>query len=71
MSKLDGEFVRQVASTWHRFEPPERDLEVLAEMLRPMDEAGERLSARVGFDMEPGDFLAGQQAMAAGGDSDD
>ncbi|MBT6273629.1 MAG: hypothetical protein HOI95_05790 [Chromatiales bacterium] len=64
MSQLSGEFVAALARTWHRFEPPEQDLESLAAMLRPMDEAGEELSSHVEFDMEPSDYLVGLDAMA-------
>lgn len=64
MSHLSGKFVAALARTWHRFEPPEQDLEILAGMLRPMDEAGEALSAHVEFDMEPSDYLVGLEAMA-------
>jgi hypothetical protein len=64
MNHLSGEFVAALARTWHRFELPEQDLETLAAMLRPMDEAGEELSANVAFDMEPSDYLLGLEAMA-------
>ena len=64
MSQISAMFVAALAHTWHRFEPPEQDLETLAAMLRPMDDAGEELSVQVAFDMEPSDYLLGMDAMA-------
>jgi hypothetical protein len=64
MDPISGDFVAALARTWHRFELPEQDREILAAMLRPMDEAGEELSAHVEFDMEPSDYLLGLDAMA-------
>mgnify|MGYP005661390669 CR=1 FL=1 len=66
MSHISGEFVAALALTWHRFSPPEQNLETLAAMLRPMDEAGEELSANVEFDMEPSDYLVALEALADG-----
>lgn len=69
MSDIDAEFVKRLAKVWHRFEPAGQDLDQLAEMLRPMDDAGEALAPGVGFDMEPSEYLAGLEAMAKeGGD---
>ena len=65
MPDLDHEFVARLARTWHRFEPQGQDLDKLADMLRPMDEAGERLSARVDFDDEPSDYHLGMAQMSA------
>lgn len=59
MEKISGSLVATLARVWHRFDPRGQDLEGLAGMLAPMDEAGERLSERIGFDMEPADYLIG------------
>ena len=64
MSRINGAFVSMLARVWHRFEPPGQDMQALAEMLAPMDDAGEALSVDVGFDMEPSDFLVGLDAVA-------
>ena len=58
MGEITGDFVARLASVWHRLILPEGDEETLAEMLVPMDAAGERVAPRVGFDMEPSDFEA-------------
>ena len=65
MSDIDADLVRALARVWHRFEPAGQDLEELANMLAPMDDAGEALAGKVGFDMEPADFLLGMTDMAA------
>jgi hypothetical protein len=62
MRRLTGPFVAALARVWHRFDAPEQDVEMLAQMLAPMDEAGERLAQRMRFDMEPADFLHGLDA---------
>ena len=64
MSDIDANMVRRLARVWHRFDPTGQDLEELAEMLKPMDDAGEALSANIEFDMEPAGYLAGLEAMA-------
>ena len=58
MGEITGDFVARLASVWHRLIIPKGDEETLAEMLAPMDAAGERVARRVGFDMEPSDFEA-------------
>ena len=63
MSKVTSEFAAAIADIWHRFTSP-RDMDSLAEMLRPMDDAGEALADRVGFDMEPSDFDRGLDDMS-------
>jgi hypothetical protein len=65
MSEIDGKFVRSVAQLWHRFDPQGQDMELLAEMLRPMDDAGEAVAERLTFDMEPADFLTALDAQSA------
>ena len=64
MSEISAEFVRLVATVWHRFEPREQSMEELAAMLAPMDDAGEACSRHLTFDMEPADFLLAQDALA-------
>lgn len=64
MSKIDDDFVRRVANTWHRFEPGDDASAGLAEMLQPMDEAGESVSRLMHFDREPSDFLRGLEALS-------
>ena len=59
MSAITGSFVAALARIWHRFDPPAGDVDTLATMLAPMDDAGESLAGRVEFDMEPADYLAG------------
>jgi len=41
MSRITADFVAALARVWHRFEPPGQDMETLADMLAPMDDAGE------------------------------
>ena len=64
MSRITGEFVAAVARVWHRFEPAGQDMDALAEMLAPMDDAGEALAEEVEFDMEPADYLLALQKLA-------
>ena len=65
MSDITGDFVAALARVWHRFEPHGQDVDTLAAMLAPMDDAGEALAGDVEFDMEPSDYLLGLEAMAA------
>ncbi len=60
-----GEFVAALADRVHRFVPG--DVDALAQMLAPMDEAGEVMAESVEFNMEPSDYLAGLEAMAGDG----
>ena len=55
MSHITTDFVAALARVWHRFDPPGQDMETLAEMLAPMDDAGEDMSHAMDFDMEPSD----------------
>ena len=64
MSRITASFVAAIAKVWHRFEPQGQDLDTLAEMLAPMDEAGETLSATIEFDMQPSDYQLGLEAMS-------
>ena len=69
MSHITAEFVAALARVWHRSDPEQQkvDSETLAQMLAPMDDAGEALSGNVAFDMEPSDYLTGLAAMADDG----
>jgi len=64
MASITGEFVAKLAAVWHRFTLPEDDRETLAEMLAPMDAAGERVAKHLEFDMEPADFEAAMEDLA-------
>lgn len=64
MGGITGEFVARLAAVWHRFTVPEGDQETLAEMLIPMDAAGERVASQVEFDMEPSDFEVTLSSLA-------
>ncbi len=69
MSRITGKFVTDLASIWHRFDLADQDAQSLAEMLAPMDDAGEVMSHSIEFDMEPSDYLAGLEATSDGGDN--
>ena len=68
MSRITDQFVATLAHVWHRFDPPQADTTTLADMLAPMDDAGEALADDVEFDMEPSDFILGLEATAASED---
>jgi len=68
MSRITADFFAALARVWHRFEPPGQDMETLADMLAPMDDAGEDMSHAVDFDMEPSDYVAGLEALAEDGE---
>ena len=46
-----------MARVWHGISLEADDAAVLADMLVPMDDAGEELATRLGFEMEPSEFL--------------
>ena len=56
MSSITGDFVAKLAEVWHRFSLPEADRQTLADMLSPMDDAGEVVAKHLEFDMEPTDY---------------
>ena len=64
MSGITGEFVSLIATIWHRFSLSKAESELLADMLAPMDEAGEDLSGQLEFDMEPSDFMFTLEQLA-------
>ena len=55
MSRITSEFVKTIASTWHRFSGNE-EAKTLTNMLAPMDDAGEEVSSGIKFDLEPSDY---------------
>ena len=63
MRSITGDFVAKLA-TICRLTLPEEDRETLADMLVPMDEAGERVAKHLEFDMEPADFDAAMEDLA-------
>ena len=64
MGGITGDFVARLAAVWHRFTLLKSDGESLAEMLAPMDAAGERVASQVDFDMEPSDFEGSLSRLA-------
>ena len=56
MSSITGGFVAKLAEVWHRLTLPEADRQTLADMLSPMDDAGEAVARHLEFDMEPADY---------------
>ncbi len=64
MSAINGKFVAMLARVWHRFTLPTDDTDTLANMLAPMDDAGEAVADDIQFDMEPSDFDAALEELA-------
>ena len=64
MGGITGDFVGRLAAVWHRFTLPKSDGESLAEMLAPMDAAGERVASQVDFEREPSDFEGSLSLLA-------
>ncbi len=64
MSDITGEFVAMLARTWHRFTLPAGNAESLADLLSPMDEAGEAVADAISFDEEPSDFDLALEELA-------
>ena len=56
MSEINNSFVKLICRVWHRFTPSNNDASTLADMLRPMDIAGEEAAENIEFDDEPSDF---------------
>lgn len=67
MGGITGDFVAMLARVWHRFALPADEAESLAEMLTPMDEAGEAAAEDIAFDMEPSDYIGALDDLADGG----
>ena len=64
MSNISSEFVTMMARIWHRFSLPQNDAGLLAEMLAPMETAGEEAAVNLQFDMEPSDFDRALEELA-------
>ena len=65
MSEITGDFVAMLARVWHNFTVPAEDAGTLANMLAPMDDAGESVAQDLQFDMEPSDFDTALEELAA------
>ena len=68
MSRITGDFAAMLARVWHRITLPADEADTLASMLAPMDDAGEAVAADIEFDMEPSDFDAAMDELAASKD---
>jgi hypothetical protein len=64
MSEINDSFVKLISSVWHRFIPSNSDASTLADMLKPMDIAGEEVAENIEFDDEPSDFNAALEELA-------
>ncbi|MBH67361.1 MAG: hypothetical protein CMM58_03320 [Rhodospirillaceae bacterium] len=64
MSAIKGDFVKLIASVWHRFVIAQQEAETLADMLVPMDDAGEEVAEYIEFDYEPSDFYLTLEELA-------
>ena len=64
MSEITSELVSAIARVWHRFRLSEPESRSLAEMLRPMDDAGEAASESLAFDAVPADYELALEALA-------
>ena len=68
MGEINTAFVTLIATVWHRFTPSNEEASTLADMLIPMDLAGEEVSESFEFDDEPSDFnLALEELADVGG----
>lgn len=68
MGEINTAFVKLIATVWHRFTPPNEEASTLADMLIPMDLAGEEVSENFEFDDEPSNFnLALEELADVGG----
>ena len=50
MGEINTAFVKLIATVWHRFTPSNEEASTLADMLIPMDLAGEEVSENFEFD---------------------
>ena len=64
MGEISSTFVRLIANVWHRFTPSNEEASTLANMLIPMDLAGEEVSEDFEFDDEPSDFNSALEELA-------
>ena len=68
MSGITSEFVKTIASIWHRFSLENEEADTLTNMLAPMDDAGEEVSSSITLDLEPSDY---NRALEELGDEED
>ncbi len=64
MSNISSEFVTMMARIWHRFSVQQGDAALLADMLAPMETAGEKVAEDLQFDMEPSGFDRALEELA-------
>ena len=64
MSEINDSFVKLISRVWHRFTPSNNDALTLADMLKPMDIAGEEIAENIEFDDEPSDFNTALEELA-------
>ena len=64
MGVINTAFVKLIATVWHRFTPSNEEASTLADMLIPMDRAGEEVSESFEFDDEPSDFNSALEELA-------
>ena len=67
MGEINTAFVKPIATVWHRFTPSNEEASTLADMLIPMDLAGEEVSENFEFDDEPSNFNSALEELADGG----
>ena len=64
MGEINTAFVKLLATVWHRITPSNEEASTLADMLIPMDLAGEEVSENFEFDDEPSDFNSALEELA-------
>ena len=64
VSEINDSFVKLISRVWHRFTPSNNDALTLADMLKPMDIAGEEIAENIEFDDEPSDFNTALEELA-------
>ena len=64
MGEINTAFVKLIATVWHRFTPSNEEASTLADMLIPMDLAGEEVSENFEFDDEPSNFNSALEELA-------
>jgi hypothetical protein len=64
VSEINDSFVKLISRVWHRFTPSNNDALTLADMLKPMDIAGEEVAENIEFDDEPSDFNTALEELA-------
>ena len=64
MGEINTAFVKLISTVWHRFTPSNEEASTLADMLIPMDLAGEEVSENFEFDDEPSNFNSALEELA-------